>query len=305
MNTENIFIQVHIPRTAGTSFQNHIGDAYSRNNGTCWQHYNYCEGLSYPIYSWNDIPVLRHRTKEQQKQLKVISGHSVFANSHHWLRVSRNPLFITFVRDPVKRVLSSFNHRHSRHILSQEPGVFSASPLMNTNAVAGGATANDYDTLWQYYKDAFIEHNLQSKWIIKTFLRLDNETHCWQPHPTYDGNFHAMATLPVDNVPITLPEWMWWDDSATNWWEVAQPLIEKFWWISANENLTEDIKDFCNFADIPFEGNVYENRTGEKVPGVWSYEEVMQQPNIQKLIDAESDDYELYNYVKKYARRPF
>ena len=303
MFNDNIFVQVHIPRTAGTSFQNHIGDAYSRD--TCWTHYNYCEGFSYPIYSWKDIPVLRHRTKEQQKKLKVISGHSVFSNSHHWLRVSRDPLFITFVRDPVKRVLSSFNHRHSRHMLSQEPGIFSASPLMNTNAVSGGATAADYDTLWQYYKDANIEHNLQTKWIIKTFMRLEQGNQAWTYHPTYDGNFTAMATLPVDNVPITLPEWMWWDDSQTVFWELAQPLIEKFWWITANENLTEDIKDFCNLADITFVDNVYENRTGEKVPPVWTYEDVMAQPDIEKLIDAESDDYALYNYVKQNCKRPF
>jgi len=303
--TDSIFIQVHIPRTAGTAFQNYVGDAYSKENGTCWTHYNYCQGFSNPIYAWKDIPILRHRTKEQQKNLKIISGHSVFVNSYHWLRVSRDPKYITFVRDPIKRVLSSFNHRHSRHILLQEPGVFSASPLMNTNAVANSASAADYDTLWQYYKDANIEHNLQSKWLIKTFLRLDESGSGWQPHPTYDGNFHAMQTLPADNVPITLPEWLWWNDTDIDLWDIVKPLINKFWWITAKEDQTEDIKNFCNLINIPFYDNVFENKTGEKVPGVWTYEDVMKQPDIEKLINAERQDFSLYNYVRNRPILPF
>lgn len=301
----NIFIQVHIPRTGGTAFQNHIGDAYTKENGNCWRHYNWNEGSSRHKYSDREIPILRFRNKEQQKLLRVISGHSVFVNSHHWLRVSRVPLYITFVRDPIKRILSSFHHRHRKSTIMQEPGLFSASPLMNTNAVANAATARDYDTLWDYYKDAAIEHNLQSQWIIKTFYRYDYHSNGWQPHPTYDGNFQAMQTLPMDQVPITLPEWMWYREDFSRNWETMEHAVSKFWWITADENLTQGMKDFCNAANIPYVNDVDENRTGDVVPAYWTYEEVMKQPNIDKLIQAEEHDFKLYNYVKQHAKRPF
>lgn len=306
MFKDNVFIQLHIPRTAGTSFQNHIGSAYSKTNDTWLRHYNWTEGFSPIMYNINDIPLLRNRTKDQQKQIKFITGHSTFCNSHRWLKLSRDPLYITFVRDPLKRVLSSFNHRHSRHQLTQDPSNFSASPLMNTNAVANTATASDYETLWQYYKDAYVEHNLQSKWIIKSFLRYSRESNGWQFHPTYDGDLHYMMTAPADNIPVTMPEWFWWNnDDQYDYWSMLQPLMKKLWWIGWKDDLTQDMKEFCDIAEVPFYDNIYENRTGDKIPPVWTIDDVMKQPDVQKIIDSERHDYLLYEYVKHHVPRPF
>lgn len=301
---DKIFIQIHIPRTAGTAFQNHIGSAYDKTDDRWLRHYHWTEGFSPFNYNFNDIPLLRHRTKDQQKHLKFITGHSTFSNAHRWLKISRDPLYITFVRDPLKRILSSFNHRHSRHMLTQDPASFSASPLMNTNAVSNGATASDYDTLWEFYKDAYIEHNLQSKWIIKSFLRQTHDANSWQYHPTYDGDLSYVMTMPVNNVPVTMPEWFWWQNN-NNYWDIVQPLLNKFWWISAKENLTSDIKDLCEIAEVPFVENVYENKSGEKVKPYWTIDDVIKQHDVQKIIDSEIHDYALYNFVNKLCPRPF
>lgn len=307
MFNENIFVQLHIPRTAGTSFQNHIGDSYTKDNDSWLHHYHWTEGMSPFLYSLNDIPLLKNRTREQQNQLKVLSGHSTFINSHRWLKVCRDPLYITFVRDPLKRILSSFNHRHSRHILTQDPANFTASPLMNTNAVANFKTAADYDSLWQYYKDAYVEHNLQTKWIIKSFLRFAPELNGWQPHPTYDGDLHFAMTSPSFNVPVTMPEWFWWHNyNDFDYWNIVCPLLDKFWWIGYNDNLTQDFKDFCKFTDIEFIDNVNENKTGDKVPPYWTIEDIMSQPDVHKIIESEKYDYLLYNFVKQnFNTRPF
>ena len=300
MNPNDIIIHIHIPRTAGTSLQNHIGDAYSRP--TCWNHYHWEEGTSPTLYATNNIPLLANRTKDQHRELKVISGHSTFCNIHKWLRVQKNPKFITFVRDPIKRILSSFNHRHAQSVLRQDNKLFSRYPLLNASAVQNNMTANDYDTLWEFYLDAKIEQNLQCKWITKSFLNW-NYGSGWQPYQSYDGM--RVGISPEETIPVCLPEWLWWDKGEYNYWDTTKTLLNKFWWISADEDQTQNIKDLCTYTDLTFYEDVYENRSGTYIEPYWTIEDVMQQPNIQKLIDAEKYDYALLNHVKKYNRRPF
>lgn len=304
MLTDNniLYVQLHIPKTAGTAFQNQIGSAYTKENDSCWFHYHWEEAFSPFMYTINDIPLLIDRTKEQQRKLKIISGHSTFCNTHRWLKISREPRYITFVRDPVQRLLSSFNHRHARSVIMQDKSLFTIDPVMNTNAYANRNTANDYDTLYQFYKDAYVENNMQSKWIIKSFLRWANGG--WQYHPTYDGVMATSNIIPEESRPVLIPEWFWYNGNY-DYWSTVQEIINKFWWISADENQTQNIKDFCKFLDIEHYDNVYENKTGDKVPPYWTLEDVMNQPDIEKLIEAEQHDYALFNYVKENCRRPF
>ena len=304
MLTDNsvVYVQLHIPKTAGTAFQNQIGSAYNKQDDNCWQHYHWEEASSPWIYSANDIPLLINRTKEQQRQIKVISGHSTFCNTHRWLKISREPRYITFVRDPIKRILSSFNHRHARSTLMQDNSIFSTDPVMNTNAYANKNTADDYNTLYEFYKDAYVEHNMQTKWIIKSFLRWQHGN--WQPHPTYDGMLTGSDYIPLETVPPQIPEWFWLNNDY-DYWNVANMFMSHFWWISADESQTQNIKDFCKFIDIKHYNHVHENKTGDKVAPYWTIDDVMKQPDIENLIKAEIHDYSLFNYVKENCRRPF
>ena len=300
MSINDVIVQLHIPRTAGTSFQNHIGNAYSRTDDTCWSHYHWEEGTSNVLYATNNIPLLENRTKDQQRQIKFITGHSTFVNIHKWLKVSKNARYITFVRDPINRILSSFNHRHAQSVLRQDKTSFSRYPLLNSNAVQNSMTATDYDTLWEFYNDATIEQNLQCKWICKSFSTWDH-INGWQPHRTYNG---TRVISREESTPVCLPEWLW-DSSDYNYWDVTRKLLNNFWWISADEDQTKNIKELCDYTHSTFYDNVYENRTGTYVEPYWTIEDVMKQHDIKKLIEAEKHDYNLFNHVIKYNRRPF
>jgi hypothetical protein len=299
---ENIYIHFHAPRTGGTAFQNYIGSAYSRDNDTCWFHYHWTDNFSQAQYIHNNIPLLRFRNKDQQKKLKFITGHSTFSNSHEWLKINKTPRYITFVRDPVERILSSFNYRYSRKTLLQDESFFSANPLMNFNAVDNKKNEKDYDTLYEFYKDAYIENNLQSKWIIKSFLRL-NDDGLWSYHPTYDGT-NNFTIDPRLMVPVTMPQWMW-SNHYFDYWNLVEPLLGKFWWISTLDNFKQNIKDLCNSTGVMFNDNVDENKSDKIVNPFWTIDDVKKQPDYHRIVEDEEFDYKLYNYVKNNSLNPF
>src|SRR5210317_1317738 len=109
---EPIYLFLHIPRTGGTSLEYAVGHYLDRTNDRYLKHYHYVQNYSDFVYQSDQIPTLIHRTTEQQKQLRLLTGHSIFCNSHKWLRINREHRIFSYTRDPVARILSSFNARH-------------------------------------------------------------------------------------------------------------------------------------------------------------------------------------------------
>jgi len=299
---EPIYIFFHIPRTGGTYFENSSGGFLDRTNDRYLSHYHYVQGVSDLEYAKANIPLLSKRTTEQQKKIKLITGHSTFCNSHRWLKVNKEPRIITFVRNPIERLLSSFNYRHEIAILNQDPEQFSlCTPSMNENAFRQKKTAEDYDSLWEWYQDIYYEHNIQCKWIVKNFLKRENDT--WYRHPKYIFGPDA-GISEKGAVPLTWPEWMWNPPENVDWFELASTFFNEFWWITTTEKLDANVKDFCNYAGIDFIEQSNRNNSGNLVEKYWTINDVLNQPDIDKLIKAESYDMKLYNYFK-YKRRPF
>lgn len=297
-----LYVFFHIPRTGGTFFEKSVGGYLDRTSNRFLTHYHYVQGVSDLEYKKANIPLLSKRTTEQQKQLKIITGHSTFCNSHRWLKVNKEPRIISFVRHPIERLLSSFNYRHELSILNQDPEEFSlCTPAMNENAFRQQKTAEDYDTLWEWYQDITYEHNIQCKWLIKNFLKRENDT--WYRHPKYV--FGPDAGIQEKNaVPMTWPEWMWNPPEGVNWYELASTFFKECWWILPTEEISNNIEDFCNFADLEYLENSPKNNSGDLVEKYWTLDDVMSQPDIEKLLKAEQHDLKLYNHFKN-KRRPF
>lgn len=78
-------IYLHIPKTAGTSFERVI-----RNNG----------------YSVQSFPGIRAGLFAKEESSAVIGGHMVYGI--HWLRRCSSFKYITFLRDPVERCISHY-----------------------------------------------------------------------------------------------------------------------------------------------------------------------------------------------------
>lgn len=297
-----LYIFIHIPRTGGTYIETSLFNHLSRENDEWLKHYHYVDGgFSDVEYNKFYIPKLSNRTKLQQKELVLITGHSTYGHSETWLKLKKEKRLFTIVRNPIERLLSSFNYRYKVSSLTQDPQLFSSMyPPMNENSVAHSSTANDYDTLYEWYCDINYEHNLQSKWIIKSFVGYDNGN--WFMLPEYMQG--ADSRVPnIENSYTTYPRWMYYKNeefNKLNWFDMAKRFLPEFWWVGTTDNLSNDIEHFSRLLNTSVKDNANKNSSHS----YWTIDDVMKQPDIDKLIEAEKYDFQLYNYAKN-LKRPF
>jgi hypothetical protein len=290
-----IYIHLHIPRTGGTTLNWSIGHQFDREDDRWMRHYHW---LYQQDYLYHNIPVLEKRTDAQQEQLTFITGQGTFDQCHLWLNVGKDPHLFTFVRDPIDRVLSSFNYRNGMSLLNQDSRPFTiGGPAMNFDARINQRTASDYNTLFDWYQDAEGEHNLQCKWLLKSFYSFINGQVI--PHKDLIANKNSPE-----------PElWPWWFDEVGIDDELFELVIDivdnKLWWCGLNEKLTDDIPALCNNAKVPYVKVNNKHRSGDEYPLYWSKQDVKNQSNYDNLVEAESYDIKLYEYIKENYKRPF
>ena len=105
-------ISLHIPKTAGTSFRNILKSIYGEDQVVRFDINEIGEvRLNQLLYSDKNLP-----------KVKVIHGHFVIGSFKNKFQLATECKMITWVRDPVKRVLSNFFYLESRlqELLNEE-----------------------------------------------------------------------------------------------------------------------------------------------------------------------------------------
>src|SRR5437762_9155277 len=97
-------ISLHIPKTGGTSFRNILKSVYGDD-----QVVNF-EIETNGVIRLNEIPF----HKKYLPDVKVIHGHFVYETFFNSFKLPEGYKIITWVRDPVKRVISNFYYLESR-----------------------------------------------------------------------------------------------------------------------------------------------------------------------------------------------
>jgi hypothetical protein len=289
----NLLVYFHIPRTGGTFFNHAVGDYLSRDH---WlTHYNYTENSSIMNLQNNDIPMLINRTKEQNKQLKILSGHSITNHSHKWIKTTKNPFYYTIVREPVERLLSSFNYKVQKTKLWQDPRAFAYTmPQLDSGPLYEGKTYSDYNTLFEYYLDNTIEQNIQAKWLVKGFYEYDLLNRGFKEIDHYIGSSNMLIT---DNKQ-TIPDWFI-DPRMTPSKEIIDRSLEKLWWASDFNNLEKDTKKICKLFEIEYNSvEKSKQNSSRKIEPYWTIDDVKSQPDYDMLVNLLSLDYYLYEKVK-------
>jgi hypothetical protein len=92
-------VSIHIPKTAGTSFRTILKSEFGRRSVA-----------RFDIYPSGKI-VLDDKTFKKDtlnKKIEVIHGHYTYESINKTLALSENVNFITWLRDPVERVISNY-----------------------------------------------------------------------------------------------------------------------------------------------------------------------------------------------------
>lgn len=103
----------HIPKTAGTSlrksFEAYFGDSYiAKDFGPAFQQTTPC--VKHLFFEKNDPYELKN--KLDKDEFCVLTGHF---ESSRYIQLYPVSQFVTFLRDPVKRVFSEYRHRATRN----------------------------------------------------------------------------------------------------------------------------------------------------------------------------------------------
>lgn len=113
MENNKLFIFLHIPKCAGTTINYHIKFNFkeeeflyiSKGHGF----YNLKTKAYEMLQDEERIKqYLSSLSEEDKRKIKIISGHNVFYGIHEFF--DKDPLYITFLRDPFERTISQYNH---------------------------------------------------------------------------------------------------------------------------------------------------------------------------------------------------
>lgn len=108
-----IYINLHIPKTAGYTFRYHITKNL-RSDEQLLLDYEFLgldlfnPPLDYDIYKKAAFKLIKSIPREKREKIKIIHGHAVPFGVHELF--DRDPKYFTFVRNPVERTVSIYNH---------------------------------------------------------------------------------------------------------------------------------------------------------------------------------------------------
>jgi len=159
MINNNLYIFLHLPKTGGSTFRKHIEKNVSKNERllVSYQKLRYSRTKnnqeSYISEFKKDISKIKDADKEK---IKIIYGHEIPYGVHTFF--SKNPKYITFVRNPDDRIISLYNffktmyfredkygkakeHYHKQFLINGKVPVFSEW-LQNKYATAGNGVEN-------------------------------------------------------------------------------------------------------------------------------------------------------------------
>ena len=142
-------ISLHIPKTAGTSFRNILKNVYGED-----------EVVRFDINGKNDVRLnqtVYHETK--LPKVKVIHGHFTMESLENKFILPPKIKVITWLRDPVKRVISNYYYLESRlkEILDEENNNLNILDKMQRSLIEYARAENSRNRQTKFVKGRNIE----------------------------------------------------------------------------------------------------------------------------------------------------
>lgn len=108
-----IYIFLHIPKSAGTTFRHHIENNFAADEILAL--YNTDEGRMKRDDVFAKVAAL---APEQRRRLRVVYGHEVHYGIHELF--DRPARYVTFLRDPIDKTISFYNYRMQQGIRKKQ-----------------------------------------------------------------------------------------------------------------------------------------------------------------------------------------
>ncbi len=99
-------VSMHIPKTAGTSFRNMLKDHYGNDNAVRFDINIVTKRI--------DIENIKFTKTKLEKNIRVIHGHFYYNDLVSLIDLQEGVKFITWLRDPVQRVVSNYFYLQKR-----------------------------------------------------------------------------------------------------------------------------------------------------------------------------------------------
>lgn len=151
MSKHPLYIFVHIPKTAGLTFRYHIRKNLKEEEYLLLAHtlFGY-ESYPPPDYKKHKSKVFKYMSElseERKSKLKIIFGHYVPYGVHEYF--DRPCRYITFVRHPVKRMISDYNYKVMLYHKSQKRG--KEVDIVNQSLLIHNKVPSFFDWWRRYY----------------------------------------------------------------------------------------------------------------------------------------------------------
>jgi len=271
MSYDIVWIFLHLHKTGGTTFSGHLRKFFEWDK----EHIDIGPGGRHFRWKHHKKPFEKRPLKERNKA-KIITGHFTYYGIHT-LMPDKEPRYITFLRDPAKRIVSSYNHFEYTRFKNKNPKSF----ISWYKSITKNPTVNFY-----FFKSNKLRYKIQDKVYgpANFFIerRLNEKT---------AGLLRKMEGLP----------------SKTKF-ELAKNVLDNCWYVGITESLDKDLEILCdvlginkNWKNYRVAGDnsssfkKYEPDTEEKIYKIYNLDD-----KIETIIKKKDKlDYLLYNYALK------
>ena len=130
---------LHIPKTAGTTVHQILNNEY--------------RGLpSFSISHPDQISIFEKLSKEERWKIKVLKGHFVFGADAYY---SEPTTYFTFLREPIKRSISSFNYLKSNHPRQSTNLAFKSDSFIYTSIIKNPNEIGQWESPKRFHRSGY------------------------------------------------------------------------------------------------------------------------------------------------------